>query len=53
MRRDRLAHLNDWLAYLGKEIAFEDFIHEAAKEQYDRVEALKKEAHAISQAASQ
>jgi hypothetical protein len=49
MRRDRGAHLNDWLNYLGKEVAFEDFIHEAAKEQYDRVEALKAEAKAIGE----
>ena len=52
MRRDRLAHLNDWLAYLGKEVAFEDFIHEAAKEQYDRVEALKQEARRVQDAAT-
>lgn len=53
MRRDRGAHLNDWLAYLSKSVKFEDFIYETAKEQHDWVEARKEEARVISQAASQ
>ena len=53
MRRDRLAHLNDWLFYLSKSVNFEDFIHEAAEEQDQRVKELKEQALAISQAASQ